>query len=108
MSRHTQNMTPSQLKSIFKASYYKCIPIEYINHIKIRYDTDIVKRYNRAQISSKIDEMEQRYAKLFNLYDDQNISEIQIELRFDKLAEDANYKITSWYDEIIGEIKSED
>lgn len=108
MSRHTQNMTPSQLKNMFKANYYKYIPIEYINHIKIRYDTDIVKRYNRAQISSKFDDIGEQYAKIFNIYDDESISEIKIELRFDKLSDDANRKIASWYDDVIAEIKSED
>ena len=108
MSRHETNITPSQIKSLFRYSYYEYIPLNYIKYVNIRYDSDTVKRYNRAQISNRIDEMNQQYVKLFKLYNDDDISEMQIELRFDKLANDVNHKITSWYETVIMELKSED
>lgn len=105
MSKHFNHLSEKQIKDIFKTHYYKCIPVDYINYIRIKYNNNVVKRYNRAQISNKIQEMNKRYAKVFSLYDQSNVSEVQIELRFDKLTDDVNIKLASWYDEVLKEVK---
>lgn len=106
MNNRFNRLPEKELKAIFKSHHYKCIPVDYINYIRIKYNNNVVKRYNRAQISNKIEEMHKRYAKVFSLYDQTNVSEVQIELRFDKLADDINIKLDSWYDEVINEIKN--
>jgi len=107
MDNRYKHLTEQQIKDIFKAHHYKCIPVDYINYIRITYNDNVVKRYNRAQISNKIEEMNKRYAKVFSLYDQHNVNEVQIELRFDKLSGDVNTKLGSWYDEVLDEVKNQ-
>lgn len=101
-------MNEQHIKDLFKTHHYQCVPVEYISFIKIKYDNNIVKRYNRAQISNRINELNTSYAKIYNLYDDANVSEMQIELRYDKLANDVNETLGSWFTEIITQIKNEE
>ena len=105
MNERFRHLSENEIKSIFKAHHYKCIPVDYISYIRIAYTNNVVKRYNRAQISNKIEEMNKRYAKVFSLYNQSNIKEVQIELRFDKLTNDINHKLNGWYQEVIDEIK---
>lgn len=107
MDNRYKHLTEQQIKDIFKAHHYKCIPVDYINYIRITYNDNVVKRYNRAQISNKIEEMNKRYAKVFSLYDQHNVNEVQIELRFDKLSNDVNTKLGSWYNEVLDEVKNQ-
>lgn len=106
MDMRYNHLTEKQIKDIFKTHHYKCIPVDYINYIRIKYTNNVVKRYNRAQISNKIEEMNKRYAKVFSLYDQRNVDEVQIELRFDRLSEDVNSKLGNWYNEVINEVKN--
>jgi hypothetical protein len=103
MQRYPQ-LSDDDVKEVFKNHYYKCIPIDYINYIRLRYQNNIVKRYNRAQISAKIDQMDKNYAKIFSLYNDNDVEEIQIELRFDKMALDVNNKLKQWFEESLEEL----
>lgn len=103
MQRYPQ-LSENDVKEVFKNHYYQCIPIDYINYIRLRYKNNIVKRYNRAQISAKIDQMDKNYAKIFSLYNDNDVQEIQIELRFDKMAYDVNNKLKHWFEEALEEL----
>lgn len=98
-------LSEKDIKQMFKTSHYKCIPIEYINYIRVLYDDNVVKRYNRAQISNKIDSLDRNYAKIFQLYNDTNVKEINIEIRFDKIAVDSTEKVNSWFKEALEDLK---
>lgn len=104
MTKYPQ-LSDTDVKEVFRNHYYQCIPIDYINYIRLRYKNNMVKRYNRAQISAKIEQMNKKYAKIFNLYNDQEVEEIQIELRFDKMAVDVNSKIKEWFDEVLEDVQ---
>lgn len=107
LNRFTQ-LNDEQINQLFKTSYFRYIPIEYIDYIKIHYSNNVVKQYNRAQISNKIDETNEKYAKIHSIYNEDDIEDIQISLRHDKLVLDVNTKLCSWYEEIVQAIKSED
>lgn len=102
------SLQQEHINGIFNKHSFKCIPLSYIDFVKVEYDNNIVQRYNRAQISNKINEMDINYMTLYSVYNDSNIVDIQISLRHDKILEDVNSRLTNWFDEVVQEAKSED